>query len=227
MDAKTWVQVMAGAMTGPPRPRNATALAVYAPRLSAEFPGHAFTADTARSVGKRYQSSDPPEYDALAGALRFAMPATTAPEPGTSDTVRDHWFAFASLRLRSGANREHVLSLVRRYAEPDVLPEILRALFRPEYDAELERQAEVAAAKAARDAAPLPASDPPRKPLAEVHVPERNRQPTDREKLDSLRALVRAGSATAATLSALHALEQRIEVQPATPQPEPAEAPPP
>lgn len=195
MDARTWLRVMAGAFSGPPNHKASAALAVFAARLTTEFPASAFTPDTARAVGKRFPSSEPPEYDQIAAQLRHHAPPTAPQDRGPAgDAVVRSWWRYAADRLAAGADRRLVLSMLRTYAPADELPRIMAQHFPAEldgerqYEAEKERDkaraAEQAAIELARaKAMPRPQSpssaQPP--PAPDTPQPRRVRELNDRE----------------------------------------------
>lgn len=155
IDPREWVRVLAASMPGVPTPARASRLAVYAPRLTAEFPRQAFTLETARDCGRNFHAL--PDYDALASTLRHVMPEISAPSgPPSEDVIyAQSWDRHISGRLAQGGDRAKLLSFVRAHAPPSQLRNLLSNLFpadlreMDEHDAEVIRDKAMVAQRAA------------------------------------------------------------------------------
>jgi hypothetical protein len=89
----------------------------HAAELAAAFPGEALTEETARLCAGKFTA--PPDYPALAAALRLSIPALTPTSAmGTSAEARDadRWDAYAARSLAAGKPRGLILDMVRKHA---------------------------------------------------------------------------------------------------------------
>jgi hypothetical protein len=116
--------------------RKATALAVHATRLSAEFPAHAFSADSARGVAKVINGSV--GYIDIATALRHVLPDRQAEKNETEDQrVARCWSRFIGRRLNEGGNPAHLFSLLKAHCPNAHLRQVLASHF-PDELAEMD-----------------------------------------------------------------------------------------
>lgn len=150
MDASAWLRLVGSYTPEPLHGPKLARLLALAPRFEQEFPAHAFTPDTARRVGKALPDTLP-TYEAIAGALRFAMPADALPqaEAETPEQRRGRiWAAFITAKLRAGADPANLLSLAQQQVPASELPGILATHWPEVAKAEAARTAEVRRDKA-------------------------------------------------------------------------------
>jgi len=153
MDATAWLRLVGAYTPEPLHGPKLARLAAFGPRFDAEFPARAFTTDTARKVARALPDTLP-GYDAIAGALRFAMPAEAQQAAPAIPTERPRFgMEFVTRRLREGGDPAHLLSLVRTYDSPEVVREVMATHFPDALRAEEARAAEVARDKAKAAAA--------------------------------------------------------------------------
>jgi hypothetical protein len=125
------------------------ALALYEDMLRGKYPASAFTQQSLQAVaaGSKFF----PTYGELCDRLSaFWTKPTTPPKPAIAGAKAGagYWHSFIANRLVAGGNRAHLLSLAKRYAEPDELAGIMRAFFTDDLRAEEQHAAEVRRDKA-------------------------------------------------------------------------------
>jgi len=128
-----------------------TKLAAYGQQLGQHFPASAFTRNSLEAVAGRCKGF--PTYGlvrtALADFWRDNRPAPTRPAiDGGAQPGAGYWHGFIASRLVGGGDRAHLLSLAKRYAEPDELRGIMAAFYSTELAAEEAHAAEVRRDKA-------------------------------------------------------------------------------
>lgn len=168
-------------------------IAAYSPMLRGKYAPGAFTMDSLEAVasGLKFFPSYGELCDRLTAYWRENRPTPAGPAiAGPNTPGAGHWHGYIAGRLVAGGDRQHLLSLAKRYAEPAELEGIMRAFYSQEMASETAHASEVRRDKgrAAEDiakavakslsrpklprASTLPDAPPP-KPPVDPHAPGR------------------------------------------------------
>lgn len=137
-DAKAWLRQLAAVLPGKPSAARSAAMASMSDRLKADTRHIRLTPDLADAVAR--DLPELPSYAQVIAAIR--VHAGDDPGPvgvwGSMSEGSDPWERFIARRLSEGGPRDHLLSLLRTYAEP----EVTRRVMARHYPAELREMDE-------------------------------------------------------------------------------------
>jgi hypothetical protein len=143
MTAREWLKLVCSYNAA----LNARDLQQHATRLMVEFPARAFEQATARKVADGLVLGA--GIDDLTASLRHHIGQTYLKQHrDEAEIMGDAWRDYIARRLGKGADRAHLLSLLRAYSPPNALRQSMADLFPAELAAQDEYDREVARDKA-------------------------------------------------------------------------------